>query len=55
LPTGEFELVVMLSVLLPDPLEIEAGLSVALAPGGSPLALKLTVAEKPPDEVTVTL
>ena len=54
-PVGVFGLVVMLSVLLPDPPEIEAGLNVALAPTGSPLALRLTAAEKPPDGVTVTL
>jgi hypothetical protein len=39
-------------VLLPAP-PIEVGLNVALAPEGSPLALKLTVPVKPPDAATV--
>jgi hypothetical protein len=41
-------------VLFPEP-AIEAGLNVALAPDGSPLALKLTLPVKPPDGVTVAV
>ncbi|HXA13321.1 MAG TPA: hypothetical protein VNW93_14255 [Mycobacterium sp.] len=48
-------LVVTLRVLLPAPPLIEVGLNAALAPVGSPLALKLTVPVKPPDAVTVAL
>jgi len=47
-------LVVTLMVLFPEPV-IEAGLNVALAPEGSPLALKFTVPAKPPDAVTVAV
>ncbi len=42
-------------VLVPEPLGIEAGLNVALAPEGSPVALKFTVLAKPPDGVTVAV
>jgi len=42
-------------VLVPEPLGIELGLNVALAPAGSALKLKLTVLAKPPDGVTVTV
>jgi len=48
-------LVVTLMVLLPEPLGIEPGLNVAVAPEGSPVALKLTVPVKPPDGVTVAM
>jgi hypothetical protein len=44
-------------VLLPEPLVIviEAGLNVAVAPAGRPLAPKLTLPVKPPDGVAVTV
>ena len=47
-------LVVTLMVLFPEP-AIGVGLNVAMAPEGSPVALKSTVLAKPPDEVTVTV
>jgi hypothetical protein len=46
--------VVTLRVLLPAPPLIEVGLNAAVAPEGSPLALRLTVPLKPPDAATVT-
>jgi hypothetical protein len=46
--------VVTLMVLFPEP-AIEAGLNVALAPEGSPVAVKFTVLAKPPDGVTVAV
>jgi len=42
-------------VLLPEPPVIEVGLNVALAPGGNPLALKLTLLVKPFDGLTVAV
>jgi hypothetical protein len=48
-------LVVTLMVLVPEPPLIGFVLNVALAPEGSPLALKLTLPVKPPDEVTVAV
>jgi hypothetical protein len=54
-PAGVLELVVTLMVLLPVPPLIEVGLNVALAPVGSPLAVKLTVPVKPPDGDTVAV
>jgi hypothetical protein len=42
-------------VLLPEPPVIVVGLNAALAPEGSPLALKLTPAVNPPDGVTVAV
>jgi len=47
-------LVVTLMMLFPEP-AIEGALNVALAPEGSPVALKFTVPVKPPDEVTVAV
>jgi hypothetical protein len=49
------ELVVTLMVLLPEPPVIEAGLNVALAPEGSPLALRLTLPVKLPEGLTVAV
>jgi hypothetical protein len=49
------ELVVTVIVLVPEPPGIEFGLNVALAPEGSPLALKLTAPVKPPDGATVAV
>lgn len=46
--------VVTLMVLEPDP-ATEVGLNVAAAPAGSPDTLKVTVAVKPPEGVTVTV
>jgi hypothetical protein len=41
--------------MLEDPEPVtEAGLKVALAPTGNPVALKVTIPLKPPDGVTVT-
>jgi hypothetical protein len=42
-------------VLLPAPPLIEVGLNVAVAPEGSPLALRLTLPVKPPDAATVAV
>jgi hypothetical protein len=47
--------VVTFMVLLPEPPVIEAGLNVAVAPEGSPAAVKLTLPVKPPDGVTVAV
>ena len=55
MPAGVLALVATLKALLPAPPLIEVGLNVALAPVGSPLALKLTVPVKPPDGVTVAV
>lgn len=44
---GVLELVVTLMVLLPEPPVMGFGLNVALAPDGSPLALKVTLPVKP--------
>ena len=55
LPAVVLVLVVMLRVLVPEPLGNELGVNVALAPEGSPVALKFTVLAKPPDAVTVTM
>ena len=44
------------TVMVEEPdLLIEAGLNVAVAPVGSPLALNATVPENPPDGVTLTV
>jgi hypothetical protein len=48
-------LVVTLMVLLPEPLLIGFGLKLALAPEGSPVALKVTLPVKPPEGVTVAV
>jgi hypothetical protein len=48
-------LVVTLMVLEPEPPLTGFGLNVALAPEGSPLALMLTLAVKPPEGVTVAV
>jgi hypothetical protein len=48
-------LVVTLMVLPPAPPLIEVGLNVAVAPEGSPLALKLTLPVKPPDAATAAV
>jgi len=47
--------VVTLTVLFPEPPLIGFGLKVALAPEGSPLALKVTLPVKPPEGVTVAV
>ncbi len=54
-PAAVFELVVTLSVLLPDPPATELGLKVAAAPAGRPPAVKVTVPVKPPDGVTLAV
>jgi hypothetical protein len=54
LPTGVLVLVV--TVIVDDPVPVTVvGLKVAVAPVGSPLALKVTTPLKPPDGVTVAL
>ncbi len=53
-PDGVDVLVVTDMVEEPEP-ATEAGLKLALAPAGKPLALKLTVPVKPPDPVTVAV
>ena len=53
-PVGVVPAVVTVIVDEPD-VVTEAGLKLALAPAGSPLALKVTVPVKPPDGVTVTV
>jgi hypothetical protein len=52
LPDGVVELDVTVIVENPAP-ATDAGLKVAVAPGGSPLALNVTVPLKPPDGVTL--
>jgi hypothetical protein len=54
-PAGVVELVVTLMALLPEPPVIEVGLNVAVAPVGSPLALKATLPVKPFAGVTVAV
>ena len=54
LPTGVLALVV--TVMVDDPVSVTVvGLKLAVAPVGSPLALKLTTPLKPPDGVTVAV
>jgi hypothetical protein len=48
------ELAVTLIVLDPEPVT-EVGLKLAVAPLGSPDALKFTVPVNPPDDATVTV
>jgi hypothetical protein len=54
LPTGVLPLVVTVIVDDPDPLT-DVGLNVAVAPVGSPLAVKTVLPANPPEGVTVTL
>jgi hypothetical protein len=54
LPTGVLPLVVTVMVDDPEPVTV-VGLKLAVAPVGSPLALKLTVPLKPPDGVIVAV
>jgi hypothetical protein len=49
------ELVVTVMVPLPEPPVMGLGLKLALAPEGSPLAVKVTLPVKPPDAVTVAV
>jgi hypothetical protein len=44
-----------LMVLDPEPPVMGLGLNVAVAPEGSPLALSVTLPEKPPEGVTVAV
>ena len=53
-PDGVVLMVVTVMVEEPD-VVTDAGLKLALAPDGSPLALKVTVPVKPPDGVTVAV
>ena len=53
-PVGVVALVVTVMVDEPE-VVTDAGLKLALAPAGNPLALKLTVPVKPPDGVTVAV
>jgi len=53
-PTGVLLRVVMVSALVPDPVT-EAGLKVAVVRDGNPVALRLTLPEKPFSEPTVTV
>jgi hypothetical protein len=53
-PTGVELPVETLSVEEPEP-PTEVGLKLPLAPLGNPLTLKLTLAVKPPDDVTVAV
>ena len=54
LPTGVLALVV--TVMVDDPVPVTVvGLKLAVAPVGSPLALKVTIPLKPPDGVTVAV
>jgi len=53
-PAG-VELVVMVRVDEPDPPLIEAGLKPAVAPAGSPLALRPTGSVNPPEAATLTV
>ena len=52
-PVGVVELVVTVMVEVPD-MVTDAGLKLAFAPLGKPLALNLTVPAKPPDGLTAT-
>ncbi len=54
LPVAVLLAVVTVMVVDPEPLT-EAGLKVALAPTGSPVAVKPTVPLNPPDGVTVNV
>lgn len=46
----------VVTVIVDEPdVVTDAGLKLALAPDGSPLALNVTVPVKPPDGVTVTV
>lgn len=54
LPVGVVVLVVTVNVELPE-VFTEPGLNDALAPAGSPLALRATVPVKPPDGVIVAV
>ena len=46
----------VVTVMVDEPEVVtEAGLKLALAPAGNPLALKVTVPVKPPDGVTVAV
>jgi hypothetical protein len=54
LPAGVVLLVVTVMVEVPEPVTV-VGLKLALAPAGNPPALKVTVPEKPPDGVIVTV
>lgn len=53
MPAAVAAVVLTVRVELPEPLVIEAGAKLALAPAGSPLALRLTVPVKPPLGVMV--
>ena len=53
-PVGVVLMVVTVMVEEPD-VVTDAGLKLALAPDGSPLALKVTVPVKPPAGVTVAV
>jgi hypothetical protein len=54
LPTGVLALVV--TVIVDDPVPVTVvGLKVAVAPVGSPLALKVTIPLKPPEGVIVAV
>ena len=55
MPAAVAEVVVMLSVEEPLPPAIDDGTNEALAPVGSPLALKATVSVKPPLGVIVVV
>lgn len=55
MPVGVVLLVVMLIVLDPEPPLTEVGLKLAVAPLGSPDALKLTESVNPPDAVRFTV
>ena len=53
-PAAMFAAVATVMVELPDPL-IDAGVNDAVAPDGSPLAVKFTVPEKPLTALVVTV
>ena len=53
-PVGVVPAVATVIVDEPD-VVTDAGLKLAVAPDGSPLALKVTVPEKPPEGVTVAV
>src|SRR5262249_43705699 len=50
-PTGVAEEVPIVNVELPEPPPIDAGLKLAVAPAGKPLALRFTVSAKPLEEL----
>src|SRR5215813_8879250 len=54
-PCGVEVEVLTLSVELPEPPTMEAGVKLALAPAGKPLTLRLTVSVNPPIGVTVVV